>query len=802
MTCINEVLKNRIVFCDGGMGTLLQQRGLRGGEQPERWNIDKPEVIVDIHTAYLNAGADIITTNTFGANSIKFSGAGEYSAENVIAAGVANARKAVDAYGAEGKFVALDIGPTGKLLKPLGDLDFEEAVDVFAQAVRCGVENGADLVLIETMSDSCEARAALIAAKENCSLPVIVSFVFDENGKLLTGGSPETAIIMAESLGADVVGMNCGTGPKLMKKLLPRLLETASVPVLVNPNAGMPRSENGNTVFDISPEEFALTMREIAELGAGIVGGCCGTTPEYIKKTAELCAAVKRKEPQKKNKTLVSSNTRIVKIGGRPVIIGERINPTGKPKFKKALAENDIEYIFNEAIRQKESGADILDVNVGLPEIDEKTVLKDVVSRLQAVVDLPLQIDTADPEAMEKALRVYNGRAIINSVNGKKESLEAILPIAKKYGGVLVALLLDENGIPETAQGRMDIAYRICGEAEKYGIDRRNIIFDALTLTVSSDETAPATTLETVRRIKEELGCETVLGVSNISFGLPQREYINSTFFALALQSGLSAAIINPLSAAMISTYRSFLALNQMDSACRSYVEYASQLKTVIQQTEAKAPEEKNTGDSLMEAIVHGLKDSAVSSVIDLLKNKAPMDIVNESVIPSLDRVGRDFEKGTVFLPQLLMSAEAAKSAFEVIKNAIAASGSKNEKVGKIILATVEGDIHDIGKNIVKVLLESYNFDVIDLGRDVPAQVVADKVRELNVPVVGLSALMTTTVPSMEATIKLLRKTSPECKVCVGGAVLTQEYADMIGADKYCPDAMSTVNFAQQIYNV
>ncbi|MCR4614606.1 MAG: homocysteine S-methyltransferase family protein [Clostridiales bacterium] len=802
MNSIAEALKNRIIFCDGGMGTLLQQRGLKGGEQPERWNIDKPEIIVDIHTAYLNAGADIITTNTFGANSIKFGDQGKNSAENVIAAGVANARKAVDAYGAEGKFVALDIGPTGKLLKPLGDLDFEDAVNVFAHAVRCGVKSGADLVLIETMSDSYEARAAIIAAKENCSLPVIVSFVFDENGKLLTGGSPETAVIMAESLGVDAVGMNCGKGPHLMKKLLPRLLKTASVPVLVNPNAGMPRAENGKTVFDISPDEFASVMREIAEMGAGIVGGCCGTTPEYIRKTSELCAGIKWKTPDNQPRTLVSGNTNVVEIGDRPVIIGERINPTGKPKFKKALADNDIEYIFNEAIRQKEGGADILDVNVGLPEIDEKKILPEVVSRLQAVVDLPLQIDTADPAAMEKALRVYNGRAIINSVNGKRESMDAIFPIAKKYGGVTVALLLDENGIPDTVQGRMDIALKICSEAEKYGIDRHDIIFDALTLTVSSDETAPATTLETVRRIRTELGCGTVLGVSNISFGLPQREYINSTFFALALQSGLTAAIINPLSAAMISTYRSFLALNQMDSACRSYVEYASQLKTVIQQSEVKTSNEERAGDSLVDAIVHGLKDGAVSAAEELLKNNAPMDIVNNSIIPSLDRVGKDFEKGTVFLPQLLMSAEAAKAAFEVIKNAIAASGNKNEKIGRIILATVEGDIHDIGKNIVKVLLESYNFDVIDLGRDVPAQVIADKVKELNVPVVGLSALMTTTVPSMEATIKLLRKTSPECKVCVGGAVLTQEYADMIDADKYCPDAMSTVTFAQQIYNV
>lgn len=799
MNSLIEAIKNRMIFCDGGMGTLLQQLGLTAGEQPEKWNIDNRQSIINIHSDYLKAGADIITTDTFGANRLKFPDSGKYSVENVVAAAVGNARAAVEAFGASDKYVALDIGPTGKLLKPAGDLDFEEAVDVFAQVVRQGVKSGVDLILIETMSDSLEARAAVLAAKESCDLPVFASLIFGENGKLLTGGSPASAITMLEALGVDAVGMNCGTGPEQMKALLPELLAVATVPVIVNPNAGIPHTVNGKTVFDVTPDKFSVVMREIAEMGANIIGGCCGTTPEHIAETVKLCKSITPKAPARHIKSVISSSTSVVEIGEKPIIIGERINPTGKPKFKQALRDNNVEYIFNEAIRQRDSGADVLDVNVGLPEIDEPKMMETIVSQLQAIVDLPLQIDTSDAVAMEKALRVYNGKAIINSVNGKAESLRTVLPLVKKYGGVAVALLLDENGIPDTAEGRMEIARRILRAAEENGIDRRDILFDALTLTISSDEKGALTTLETVGRIKNELGCHTVLGVSNVSFGLPQREIINSTFFALALQRGLSAAIINPLSSAMMNTYRSYMALNAMDSGCKQYIDYASAIASITQTVGAKAEASQPVADGLESAIINGMKESAVSEAKALLADKSPMDIVNGQLIPSLDKVGKAFEKGTVFLPQLLMSAEAAKAAFEVIKESIAVSGAAHKKSGKIILATVEGDIHDIGKNIVKVLLESYNFDVIDLGRDVPPKLIADKAKELNVPIVGLSALMTTTVPSMEATIKLLRQTVPDCKVCVGGAVLTQEYADMIGADCYCPDAMATVSFAQSL---
>jgi len=790
---IKEYLQKNIVILDGGMGTLLQARGLQPGEAPERWNISHPDDIIAIHKAYFDSGSNIVNTNTFGANTLHFSAE---ELEDIIKAAVANAREAIAQSTTDGeKFVALDIGPTGRLLKPMGDLDFEEAVEVFAATVRLGVKYGADLIMIETMNDCCETKAALLAAKENSDLPVFVSNAYSENGKLMTGASPAAMVAMLEGMGADAIGVNCSFGPDKLAPIVREYLKYASVPVLLKPNAGLPHSEDGKTVYDTDEATFADITAGLVSEGVRIAGGCCGTTPDYIKALTDRISFVEP-ETTTKNYTVISSYTDAVFFGDDPLLIGERINPTGKKRMKEALRSNELDYIYQEGLKQQNAGAQVLDVNVGIPEIEEPDVLTKVVYELQSIIDLPLQIDTSDPVAMERALRIYNGKALINSVNGKKESMDAIFPLMKKYGGVAVALTLDENGIPDTVEGRVDIAKRIIDTAASYGIDKKDLIFDTLAMAVSADKDAAKTTLGSLNIIRHELGVHTSLGVSNISFGLPQRDIVNATFFALALENGLSAAIMNPFSAEMMKTYHAYRVLHGLDDNCSDYIAFADTVQNNVTLSGKQAI--SDTGElTLSGAIVKGLKDQAAKLCVAMLADTEPLTVVQEHVIPALDTVGKDYEQGRVYLPGLLMSAEAAKYAFEEIKARMSSDGSKSRCA--FVLATVRGDIHDIGKNIVKLLLENYGFNVSDLGKDVPPEAIVDETVRLHAPLVGLSALMTTTVPAMEETIRQLRDKAPWAKVCVGGAVMTREYADSIGADKYCKDAMDTVRYAEEV---
>ncbi len=791
----SDFLKNNLVILDGGMGTLLQQQGLLPGEYPERWNRSHPQVIRQIHKDYYEAGSHVVSTNTFGANALKFS---EEELEEIVRSAVENAKAArAQCACPEKKFIALDIGPSGRLLKPLGDLDFVDAVALFAKTVRLGVKYGVDLIFIETMNDGYETKAALLAAKENSNLPVLVSNAYSEDGKLLTGASPAAMVAMLEGMGADAIGANCSLGPEQLSAVAKELLTHASVPVLLKPNAGLPRLENGKTVFDVEANSFAAEMEKLAAGGLRLLGGCCGTTPDYIR---ALSHAVKSKAPQpltKKDHTVVSSYSHAVFFGKDPVLIGERINPTGKKRFRQALLEQDMDYILNEAVNQQDKGVHVLDVNVGLPEIDEVSMLTRAVTEIQAVVDLPLQIDSASIPAMESALRRYNGKALINSVNGKAESMEAVFPLVKKYGGAVVCLTLDENGIPETADGRFAIAQKILNTAERYGIQKKDLIFDTLAMTVSADPQAAIATLQALRRIHEELGCHTSLGVSNVSFGLPNRDALNSSFFTMALENGLSAAIMNPYSAEMMKSYHCYRALKGLDDGFATYMEAAQSFGSLTA-TPAPQKSEASFASQLQQAIGKGLAAQAGALTRELLKEREALSLINEEIIPALNQVGRGFEAKTVYLPQLLMSAEAAKSAFEVIKESMA---GKRQATGKaaVVLATVQGDIHDIGKNIVRLLLENYGFAVTDLGKDVPPEAIVDTVIRLQAPLVGLSALMTTTVPAMEKTIRLLQEKAPWCKIVSGGAVLTPEYAKQIGADHYGADAMDTVRFAESI---
>ena len=804
---IRERLGKELLFLDGGMGTLLQAEGLAPGELPETWNIEHPEKVEAIHRRYYEAGSDVVLANTFGANVCKFHD-DRYTVEEVIRAGIANAKRAGEQIGKE-TYVALDMGPTGKLLKPMGDLDFDDAYEAFAEAVRYGEKYGADLIHIETMSDTYEVKAAILAAKENSSLPVFVTMIFDERGKLLTGGDVPSVVAMLEGLRVDALGLNCGLGPKQMLPILNDLRRYTSLPIIVKPNAGLPKQKNGETYYDVEPDEFARIMQEGVKEGACVIGGCCGTTPEHIKKLVEECKELPLREIEKKHDTIVSSYGQAVILDDMPRIIGERINPTGKKKFKEALKNEDMDYILKEAITQQDKGAHILDVNVGLPDIDEVAMMEKVVKELQSVTSLPLQIDTVDGKAMERAMRIYNGKPMINSVNGKQVSMDEVFPLVRKYGGVVVGLTIDEEGIPKDAEGRVRVAGKIINEAAKYGIDKKDIVIDVLTMTISSEKDGAKVTLEALKRVREEFGVRTVLGVSNISFGLPRRPIVNSYFYAMAMQNGLTAGIINPSSEDMMKAYRSYNALMGFDENCTNYIStYAGTTETVtVQASQAaaaagNAPKAAGVEMTLKYAIERGLKEEAHHITRDLIGTREPLDIIQEELIPALNVVGEGFEKGTVFLPQLLMSADAAKIAFAVIKDVLASSGQEEEKKEKIILATVKGDIHDIGKNIVKGLLENYGFDVIDLGKDVPPEAIVEKAVEENVTLVGLSALMTTTVVSMEETIKLLREKKPDCKVMVGGAVLNQDYADMIGADFYGKDAMQSVHYAQKFFGM
>ncbi len=785
----NEVFGKQLLFCDGAMGTMLQSLGLPIGKRADYWSVEQPEKVKSVHLKYLEAGCNIITANTFSAAS-----GGDYSTEEIAACGVRIAKEAVNISGKDA-LVAFDMTASGELLEPLGKMSFERSYSGFAKAVKAGEAAGADFILIETMTDTAEIKAAVLAAKENSTLPVVVTFTPDENGRLMTGADIITTAALVESLGADGVGLNCGFGPEKMLGFAKELLSFTKLPVLVNSNAGMPVVINGVASYDVGPREFAESAAELAKAGCAAIGGCCGTTPEHLKAVVDACGNIAINRPGIKRNSFVSSRTKTVFFADKTILIGERINPTGKPKLKAALKENNLEYLCDEAVAQEQAGADMLDVNVGISEIDEPSVLEAAVKRVSQVTELPLQIDTSDVAALEKALRVYVGKPLINSVNGSEESLNSVLPLAAKYGAMIVGLTLDEKGIPETAEGRIEIAKRIISRAAEYGIEKDNIIIDPLAMTISTSEVGALPTLQALDYIKNTLGVHTVLGISNISFGLPNREKINSSFFTLAMQKGLSAGIVNPLNAAMMDAYYSYNALYAYDKGCLEYISNISSADssghTVVRKTAEAA-------DDLKSAVIKGLDKKAADITREMLATQKAVEIIDGYLIPALDEVGVKFENRTLFLPQLLLAAQAATAAFDVIKAEIAGSGQAEDKKGKIILATVKGDVHDIGKNIVKVLLENYGYDVIDLGRDVAPQDIVESAKENSVALVGLSALMTTTVPNMQQTIEQLRK-EHACKIMVGGAVLTEEYATQIGADFYCKDAMAAVHVAEKL---
>lgn len=833
---ILDAIAKRVLVLDGGMGTQLQLRGLRPGEVPELWNLNRPDDIKSVHAAYLAAGSDVIYANTFGANAAKYHG--DAPLADVIAAGIRIARSAADEFATpeRPRYVALDVGPTGRLLKPAGDFEFDAAYDAFAGQVRIGAAAGADLVMIETMGDTAELKAAVLAAKENCSLPVFATVALGEDGKLLTGGDVECVAALLEGLRVDALGFNCGLGPDLMLPYVERLVGATSLPVIVKPNAGLPKVVDGETVFTVGPEEFTKDIAGLVSAGACIVGGCCGTTPAHIAavsgalRTVRCAPRTSRPSPR----TVISSGTHALEIPfDDTLVIGERINPTGKKRLKQALTEGDTAYVLREAVAQAEAGAAVLDVNVGVPGLDEPSVLERTVAAVQGVTDLPLQIDTSDPVALDRALRHYNGKALVNSVNGKEESMSAVLPLVAKYGGVLVALTLDENGIPPTAEERMAIARRILARGAEFGLRPADFVFDALSLAVSADSTSANVALETIRRIRAELGCRTILGVSNISFGLPARPQLNATFYTLAMGAGLSAAIVNPLSAEMMTAYRAYRALTGRDRSCEEWIGHASQVTAVgsgsvgaesgsvgagsgsvgLESGSAGAGANRNPKDSnstlfdpkgpspLAAAIRRGLKsDAADAAKAEIAAGRQPVEVIDGGIVPALEEVGRGFEEKRVFLPQLLMAADAAGAAFDVIRAELARSGGGAAAKGPIVIATVKGDIHDIGKNIVRALLENYGFKVIDLGRDVPPERILEVARREKCRLVGLSALMTTTVVFMEETVKLIHAELPDCRVMVGGAVLTADYAAKIGADFYSRDAMGAVRTAERVF--
>jgi 5-methyltetrahydrofolate--homocysteine methyltransferase len=800
---IKNLLGRQLLFFDGAMATELQKRGLKTGEIPDLWNITSPDTVRDIHKQYLDAGCDIIKTNTFGSNSHRLAGSG-FTPQQIIDSAVNNAKKAIASCGqSKPRFTALDIGPTGKLLKPLGDIHFDEAYALFSDVVKTGAKAGADIVLIETMSDVYELKAAVLAVKENCDLPVIASVTLDENGKMLTGSRADVITAVLEGLGVDAIGFNCGYGHKQLEPFVLNTVKAASVPVLFMPNAGLPEYINGAVHYNTSPQEFAESLRQSAEKGVWLLGGCCGTTPEHIKALVKTCAAVTPPAITRKHFTIAASYRKTITFGDKPVIIGERINPTGKPKLKEALKNGDYEYILHEGIKQAEQGADALDVNAGVPGIDEESVLVKLLEQLQGVIDIPLQIDTANMEAMSRTMKLYNGKPIINSVNGKKSVMDTVFPFLKKYGGIAVALTLDENGIPETAQGRIDIAKKILEHAEQYGIEKEAFLFDPLTMAVSAGQNNALVTLECVRRLKNELHVKTILGVSNVSFGLPCRDKLTSAFLSLAIDAGLDAAIMNP--AMGLKSAPDDTAINALlgkDENFTRYIEtYGSNPAGAAQNAQTAAAQTENI--PLSEAILKGLKQQSASCAQKSLEKLSPLEVIERELIPALNTAGERFESGVIFLPQLLMTAEAAKNAFALIREELTRgqeSADTMEDIGTVIIASVEGDIHDIGKNIVRVMLESYRFNVIDLGKDVPAANIVEAVKRYNVKLVGLSALMTTTVVYMEKTIKALREAVPGCKIMCGGAVLTEEYAKRIGADFFGKDAMASVRYAQQVF--
>ena len=790
--------RDKYVLLDGGMGTMLQARGLKLGARPELLSITEPEMLTGIHREYVQAGADIVYANTFGASAKKLEGSG-YSVAEVISASLACARRAVQGTGA---LVALDVGPLGELLEPAGTLKFEDAYRCFQEIVIAGAQ--ADVIVVETMTDLYEVKAAILAAKENSTLPVMVSMSFEQNGRSFTGCTVESFAATAVGLGADAVGINCSLGPLEILPLAQRLCQGVpkNFPVFVKPNAGLPRADGSG--YDITPEMFRDAMAQYLPLGICMLGGCCGTTPQYIGYLAQITKGKAPQDTKPLQRSLLCTPVKTVDVCD-VTVVGERINPTGKKRFQQALRERDMDYILAQAVDQESRGAQVLDVNVGLPDIDEPSLMEQTVKALQSVVDLPLQLDSSNPAALERGLRAYNGKPIVNSVNGEESVLRNILPLFKKYGAAVVGLTLDQSGIPPKAEGRFAIARRITEAALAAGIPREDIYIDCLTLTASAQQEAVVETLKAIRMCKQQLGVRTVLGVSNISFGLPCRTYLNTAFFTLAMYEGLDLAIINPSSSEMMAARAAFRVLTNRDAKSMDYVNAYAGMTTVstLQAAGAAAPAvQAAAGGSLGAAIEKGLKSEAKAAAAEMLKTMQPLEVVDGHLIPALDRVGEGFEAGKVFLPQLLQSAAAAQSAFEAVKDAIAAEGSASESKGKIVLATVKGDIHDIGKNIVKVILENYGFTVLDLGRDVPPEAVVQAVRESGAPLVGLSALMTTTVKSMEETIRALHESGLACKVMVGGAVLTPEYAEMIGADYYAKDAKRSADIAKKLFGV
>lgn len=783
----NTLLKKDFVCLDGAMGTMLQAKGLKMGETPEVLNIEKAEWLIDIHRQYINAGSDIVYANTFGANRYKLAKSG-YSVEEIICAGIKNAKKACEG---TDTLVALDIGPIGQLLEPTGTLSFEEAYDIFKQEIIAGKD--ADVIVFETMTDLYELKAGILAAKENSDKPIICTMTFEENMRTFTGCGISSMALTLEGLGVDAIGVNCSLGPAELCPVIEELCKWTNLPVVVKPNAGLPDPLTNE--YNVTPKEFAELMEKLIALGVKVFGGCCGTNPEFIRELKTVLNRNSFVKIQHKIPAACCSASNTVVIN-RPRIIGERINPTGKKRFKQALLDGDIDYILGQAIEQIHAGADILDVNVGLPGIDEKEMMKKAVKALQGVTDVPLQLDSTIPEVLEQALRVYNGKPIINSVNGEEKSLNTVLPLVKKYGAAVVGLCLDENGIPKTAEGRFNIAKKILDRALSLGIRKEDVYIDCLTLTVSAEQDAAMETLNALERVKNELGLKTVLGVSNISFGLPQRVIVTHNFLAMALTKGLDLPIINPNIDEITATVRAFNVLAGYD---KNSVEYIGNYGGNTNEPVTKPTDNSNI--DLAYALENGLKNEGAKITEELLNDTDPMDIINEILIPALDKTGSEFEKGKIFLPQLILTAGVAQACFEIIKNHLAKTGEKSVSKGKIIVATVKGDIHDIGKNIVKVLLENYGYDVIDLGKDVDYKAVLDCAVKNNVHLIGLSALMTTTLVSMEKTIKLLHDNNVDCKIMVGGAVLTPEYAEQIGADFYAKDAKESCDIAKKVFD-
>lgn len=787
---VREKLKNDKLIFDGAMGTMLQNRGLKIGQLPEALNITSPDVVIDIHKKYIKAGADIITTNTFGANKYKLIDS-NYTVKEVIDAAIGNARKAIED---EDIYIALDIGPIGELLEPMGTLSFQEAYDIFKEQVIVGVENQVDLILIETMTDLYEAKAAVLAVKENSDLPVFCTMSFEEDKRTFTGCNPTSMVMTLQGLNVDALGLNCSLGPKELEPIINDILDISRIPVMVQANAGLPTVVNDETIYNISPNEFASYCAKFVEKGVKVIGGCCGTTDEYIKELVKSLKDVDLGETNPKAFSGICSPTNAVIIQGAKVI-GERINPTGKKKFKEALVNGDIEYILKEAISQVDAGAEILDVNVGLPEIDESKMIVRVIKEIQSILDTPLQIDSTDPKVIESGLRVINGKAIVNSVNGEDKTLENILPIVKKYGASVVGLTLDENGIPESAEERFRIAEKIVKKALEYGISKEDIYIDCLTLTAAAQQEGVKETLKAITMVKEKLNVKTILGVSNVSFGLPNRELINKTFLAAAIYTGLDLIIMNPLKKDMMDTIKASKVLWNEDKGAVNYLATYENTKNI----ESPVSNTPNKDRDLFQIILKGLGEEAKAATKKLLETKEALEIVNEFIVPALDLVGDRYEKGEIFLPQLIRSAETVKASFEIIKESLSNESIDNISKGKIILATVKGDVHDIGKNIVKVLLENYNYEVIDLGKDVSKETILEAAVENNVKLIGLSALMTTTVKSIEEIIKTLKAKDSNFTIMVGGAVLNEDYANMIDADYYGKDANSAVAIAKEV---